>query len=162
MLWRVLSGVGGVPTPSSLSERFPPVESRYRVAAIAVSARRAGVLPWSCRDQSEARRIAACGPISWPMPAMSCARLLFPPSRGFIEPLRGTGAQTTRRRATTSFRIMQDQYGANGSPKITTISVAVTPRMRTYVRPTTPIDLRAVLQAGDGDNGPHGARIGSR
>ncbi|MCG6113826.1 MAG: ATP-binding protein [Mesorhizobium sp.] len=140
LISRVLSGEV-VPDAIEFAERIP-VERAYRVAAMPIG-RGAGVFALVFRDQSEARRIDrmradfianASHELRTPLASIS----------GFIETLRGP-ARNDEKARDNFLQIMQNQTERMARLIDDLLSLSRL-EMRTYVRPTTPIDLRAVLQ----------------
>ena len=137
---RVLSGETA-PAIIEYAERVP-VERAFRVAAMPIG-QGAGVYALVFRDQSEARRIDrmradfianASHELRTPLASIS----------GFIETLRGPARDDEKARE-NFLQIMQNQTERMARLIDDLLSLSRL-EMRTYVRPTTPVDLRALLQ----------------
>lgn len=137
---RVLSGEAA-PAIIEYAERVP-VERAFRVAAMPLG-RGAGVFAMVFRDQSESRRIDrmradfianASHELRTPLASIS----------GFIETLRGPARDDEKARE-NFLQIMQNQTERMARLIDDLLSLSRL-EMRTYVRPTTPVDLRAVLR----------------
>ena len=137
---RVLSGETS-PAIIEYAERVP-MERAFRVAAMPIG-RGAGVFALVFRDQSESRRIDrmradfianASHELRTPLASIS----------GFIETLRGPARDDEKARE-NFLQIMQNQTERMARLIDDLLSLSRL-EMRTYVRPTSPVDLRAVLQ----------------
>ncbi|MGY6708574.1 MAG: sensor histidine kinase [Rhizobiaceae bacterium] len=140
LISRVMHGEAA-PLAIEYTERVP-VERAYRVAAMPIG-QGAGVFALVFRDQSEARRIDrmradfianASHELRTPLASIS----------GFIETLRGPARDDEKARE-NFLQIMQNQTERMARLIDDLLSLSRL-EMRTYVRPTTPVDLRAVLQ----------------